>query len=287
MILPKFDYVAPESLEEANRILAETGTSARLMSGGTDVIVAMKEKTLTPSLIVDIKNIPGLNYLEYDPDEGLKIGALTTLRTIETSAFVKGNYPAVAQAAKYVASTQIRTKATMTGNICNASPSADTPPILIALDTVLTVQGPEGTRTVPVEQFYLGFKKVDLKPGEIVTQIRIPAMKKGQCAAYIKHAVRKAMDLAITGVAVSLMVEDGICRNARIVLGAVAITPVRAPKAEQILIGQRITDELIELAASTAEGECQPISDVRASAEYRKDMVRVFTKRALKQALGQ
>lgn len=287
MLLPKFEHVIPETLVDASRILAEKGPDAKLISGGTDVIVAMKEQHISPAWIVDIKSIAGLDYLEFDPNHGLRIGALATLRKIETSAFVKEKYPAVAKAANYVASTQVRAKATMAGNICNASPSADTAPILIALGAVLTIHDGTASRELPIETFFTGPKKTILKPGEIVTEIRIPPMAKGQSAAYIKHSVRKAMDLAIVGVAASLTVDGDVCKDVRIVLGAVAATPVRAPKAENMLIGNKLTDALIEEASQAASCECTPIDDVRASAEYRQDMVRVFTRRAIRQALGQ
>lgn len=286
MILPKFEYAAPKSLKEANRFIEEIGEEAKLMAGGTDVIVAMKEKQLSPKYIIDLKDIAALDYLEYDPTSGLKIGALTKLRTIEHSSLVKQKFPAVAKAAGYVASTQVRAKATMAGNICNASPSADTAPILIVLDAVVTAESNQGKREIKMEDFFAGAKKTTLEKNEIVTEIRIPNMEQGQSSAYIKHAVRKAMDLAIVGVAVSLTLKENRCTAVKIALGAVAATPIRAVKAEGLLQGKVITEELLEEAAQTAAKECTPISDVRASAEYRQDMVRVFTKRAIQEALN-
>lgn len=147
------------------------------------------------------------------------------------------------------------------------------------------VQGPNKDRVIQMEDFFLGVKKTSLEPGEIVTGIVIPPLAENERAAYIKHAVRKAMDLAIIGVAVKIKVEDGVCTDARIALGAVAATPVRAPRAEEALIGRELTDEVIVKASEEAMNSCHPISDIRASAEYRKDMIRVFTKRAIKQAM--
>ena len=158
-------------------------------------------------------------------------------------------------------------------------------PILLATNAVLTVYNDGATREICMSDFYTGFKKTALVPGDIVTEIRIPALKENQKAAYIKHAVRKAMDLAIVGVAAVITMDGDVCADTKIALGAVAINAIRAPKAEEILIGQKLTDELIEKAAVAAMESCNPISDVRASAEYRKDMVRVFTKRAIKKAL--
>ena len=198
---------------------------------------------------------------------------------------VKEKNPAVAHAAKVVASTQIRAKGTMAGNICNASPSCDTAPNLLAQGAKILVQGPNKDRIIQAEDFFLGVKKTSLEPGEIVTGIVIPPLAENERAAYIKHAVRKAMDLAIIGVAVKIKVEDGICTDAHIALGAVAATPIRAPKAEEALIGKALTDEVIVKASEEAMDSCHPISDIRASAEYRKDMIRVFTKRAVRQAM--
>ena len=285
MVLPQFEYLVPKTIGEACNLLLELGTSAKAMAGATDLIPPMKDKVISPEYLIDLKHIPGLDYLEYDEKEGLKIGALTTLRTIETSPLVKEKNPAVAHAAKVVASTQIRAKGTMAGNICNASPSCDTAPILLAQGAKILVQGPNKDRVIPVEEFFVGVKKTSLEPGELVTGIVIPPLADCEGAAYIKHAVRKAMDLAIIGVAVKLRVENGYCTDARIALGAVATTPIRAPRAEEVLIGSRLTDDVIIKASEEAMNSCNPISDIRASAEYRKDMIRVFTKRAVKQAM--
>lgn len=287
MVLPKFDYIAAVDLDEASNTLAELGPTARVMAGATDLIIPMKDHAIQPEpeYLIDIKKIKGLDYLEYDEEEGLKVGALTTLRTLEHSALVKEKYPAVAAAAKSIASTQIRAKGTMAGNICNASPSCDSGPIVVASDAVILVHGREGERKIKGGDFFKGVKKTVLEPGEIVTGIVFPPLAKNQKAVYIKHAVRKAMDLAIVGVAVVITVEDGVCTDARIALGAVAATPIRVPKAEEALIGKKLTDDVIEDAAQLAMDSCSPISDIRASKEYRSAMVRVFTKRAIRKAL--
>lgn len=285
MVLPQFEYLAPTTLEEACKRLAELGSGAKVMAGATDLIPPMKDKVIKPEYLIDLKKIPGLNYLEYDEDEGLKIGALTTLREIEKSPLVREKNPAVAHAASVVASNQIRAKGTMVGNICNASPSCDTAPILLANGAKILVQGPDAKREIAIDDFFLGVKKTALQPGEIVTGIVVPPLKEGEKDVYIKHAVRKAMDLAIIGVACKIKVEDGICKEARIALGAVATTPIRAPKAEEILIDKELTDDVIAEASVAAMESCNPISDIRASKEYRKDMIRVFTKRAIQKAL--
>lgn len=285
MVLPQFEYLAPKTVGEACNLLLELGSTAKVMAGATDLIPPMKDKVITPEYIIDLKKIPGLDYLEYDEKEGLKIGALTTLRGIETSPLVKEKNPAIAHAAKVVASTQIRAKGTMAGNICNASPSCDTAPNLLAQGAKILVQGSNKDRVIKIDDFFLGVKKTSLEPGEIVTGIVIPPLAENESAAYIKHAVRKAMDLAIIGVAVKIRVEKGICTDAKVALGAVAATPIRAPRAEEALIGNALTEEVIVKASEEAMNSCHPISDIRASAEYRKDMIRVFTKRAIKQAM--
>lgn len=287
MVLPKFDYIAAQSLDEASNLLVELGPTARIMAGATDLVIPMKDHAVKPEpeYLIDIKKLPGLDQLEYSEEEGLKIGALTTLRTIEHSPLVKQVNPAVAVAAKSIASTQIRAKGTMVGNICNASPSCDSGPIVLASDARILYHGQDGDREMKAGEFFKGVKKTALEPGDIVTAIVFPPLKKNQKAAYIKHSVRKAMDLAIVGVAVVITVEDGICTDARIAVGAVAATPIRTPKSETFLIGKKLTDKVIEEAVQLTMESCSPISDIRASKEYRSAMVKVFTKRAIKKAL--
>lgn len=287
MVLPKFDYIAAQSLDEASNLLVELGPTARIMAGATDLVIPMKDHAVKPEpeYLIDIKKLPDLDQLEYSEEEGLKIGALTTLRTIEHSPLVKQVNPAVAVAAKSIASTQIRAKGTMVGNICNASPSCDSGPIVLASDARILYHGQDGDREMKAGEFFKGVKKTALEQGDIVTAIVFPPLKKNQKAAYIKHSVRKAMDLAIVGVAVVITVEDGICTDAHIAVGAVAATPIRAPKSETFLIGKKLTDEVIEEAAQLTMESCSPISDIRASKEYRSAMVKVFTKRAIKKAL--
>lgn len=287
MVLPKFDYIAAQSLDEASNLLVELGPTARIMAGATDLVIPMKDHAVKPEpeYLIDIKKLPDLNQLEYSEEEGLKIGALTTLRTVEHSPLVKQVNPAVAVAAKSIASTQIRAKGTMVGNICNASPSCDSGPIVLASDARILYHGQDGDREMKAGEFFKGVKKTALEPGEIVTAIVFPPLKKNQKAVYIKHSVRKAMDLAIVGVAVVITVENGICTDARIAVGAVAATPIRTPKSETFLIGKKLTDEVIEEAAQLTMESCSPISDIRASKEYRSAMVKVFTKRAIKKAL--
>ena len=288
MTLPNFEYKRAQTIEEACNFMAEMGDKCVVMAGGTDTILLVQARVIKPEFVLDLKEIKGMDELEFTPGKGLRIGALTKLRAIETSEVVKKEMPAVAAAAHYVASTQVRCKGTMAGNICNASPSADTPPILIAMNaTVETMRKTGIGRTFPIGQFFKGVKKTNLDKaeGELLTHINIPALQKGEGAAYYKHAVRKAMDLAIIGVAAWVKMDGKKIADCRIAVGGVAITPVRATSAEQMLIGQEYSEALLEKAAEATKKDIHPISDVRASAEYRTDMVRVFTKRAFKKAL--
>ena len=285
MALPAFDYVKVSSLEEASKLAAEKGDKAVLMAGGTDVILLIHEKAIPADTVIDIKGIPGLDEIKYVEGEGMRIGALVKLYDIQNSDIVKEKMPALSDASRYLASPQIRRKGTMVGNICNASPSADTASILVAMNAVVKVYNAEGEKEIPIDEFFKGVKKTALVPGDIVTGIFIPELNKGEGSAYFKHSVRKAMDLAIIGVGAKIKMDGDKIADARVCMGGVAVTPLRAKNAEQILIGNEITDELLEKAGVAASQECSPISDVRASAEYRTDMVRVYTKRAVRKAV--
>ncbi len=285
MSLPAFDYVKAGSVKEASILAKEKGKNGVIMAGGTDVILLIKDKVIPADTVIDIKGIEGLEGISYVEGEGFKIGALTKLFDIQNSAVVKEKLPALADAAHYVASAQIRRKGTMVGNICNASPSADTAPILLAMDAKVKVVNGETEREIELKDFFKGVKKTALEPGDIVTELFVPELKKNEGSAYFKHAVRKAMDLAIVGVGAWIRMDGSKVADCRITMGGVGITPLRAKSAEQVLIGNEITDELLEKAGQAASGDCSPISDVRASAEYRTDMIRVYTKRAVKKAI--
>ena len=285
MTLPAFDYVRAGSLKEASELASEKGSKAILMAGGTDVILLMKAKAVPADTVIDIKEISDLDSIVFSEGEGMRIGALAKLFDIQTSDIVRKKMPALADAAHYVASAQIRRKGTMAGNICNASPSADTASILLAMDAKVKVYNNEIERDVPIGDFFKGVKKTCLEKGDIVTEIFVPELKKGEGSAYFKHSVRKAMDLAIVGVAVWIKMDGDRVDDCRIAMGGVGTTPLRAYSAEKILKGSELTDDLLEKAAEAASEECSPISDVRASAEYRKDMIRVYTKRAVKKAV--
>jgi carbon-monoxide dehydrogenase medium subunit len=277
----RFEYFEPATLGEALALLARYQGRAQPLAGGTDLLVELKEQLRRADCVVNIKHIPGIDGLSFDARQGLRIGALVTAREVEISPIVLDKYSSLAQAARELGSIQVRNRATIVGNVCRASPSADMLPPLIADGAQVTIQGGSGERRVALDDFFTGPGMTVLAPGELVTEIRVPAPAPRTGKVYLKHGRRKAMELATVGVAVSLS-ENEI----RIVLGAVAPTPIRARRAEELLRGKTLNDELIEKAAEAAESESRPISNVRASAEYRREMVGVLTRRALQQAWG-
>ncbi|MGQ9630400.1 MAG: FAD binding domain-containing protein [bacterium] len=279
-ILRAFEYFAPISLPEAISLLEDYGLEAKVLAGGTDLIVWMKRGILTPSYVIDLKRIPGIDYIRYDEAEGLRIGALTALADLASSPILRERYPAIAEAAESVGSPQVRNRATIGGNLCNASPSADLAPPLIALNATAKISGPRGERTVPLEDFFTGPGKTVLTPAEVLTEVSLPAPPTGTGSAYIKHTIRRA-DIAIVGVAASLSPEGRVC----LALGAAAPTPIRAREAESLLGGREISEKLLGEAAERASAESLPISDIRASEWYRREIVKILTVRAVRRAL--
>jgi carbon-monoxide dehydrogenase medium subunit len=284
--LDQFDYYCPGTLEEAFSLLRKFKNQARVMAGGTDLIVNMKLNNVKPRVVIDLKGIKGLNKINYSKRLGLRVGALTTLTQLHTSQAVRDNYPFLAQASGEVGSVQVRNRATLGGNLCNASPAADTAPPLMAMGASVRIRGPRKERVVPLEQFFTGPGKTSLNQGEILVGVEAPAMKPRSGGAYIKLGVRRAMEIALTGVAavVTLNGKEGTVKEARIALGAVAPTVIMAHKAEELLRGAALDDEVLAEAGNAASMAARPISDVRCSAEYRKQMADVLTRRALKMA---
>ncbi len=273
----------PSSVKEAGEILRDRGPGGHFLAGGTDLIIAIKEKGLAPKYIVDLKRIPSLANIQEQAHGGISIGALTTMRQVETSPIIGRRFPFLAQSAAEVGSIQIRNRATIGGNMANATPSADVAPALLALEAKATVAGKSGERVIDLEHFFRGPGETAMEPGEILVEIFIPPVGSGLVGEYIKFSPREMMDLATIGVAVTLILGEKEKRveQVRIALGAVSPTPMRARKAESTLSGQVLTEELANQAGHEASMECRPISDVRASADYRREMVRVNTKRAL------
>jgi carbon-monoxide dehydrogenase medium subunit len=273
----------PASVQEASRLLSENGPGGHFLAGGTDLIIAMKEKGLVPKYVVDLKRIPGLAGIRENGDGTIALGALTTMREIEVSPLIKRKYPFLAQSAAEVGSIQIRNRATVGGNMANATPSADVAPSLIALSAAAKIAGANGERVVALEDFFRGPGQTVIKSDEILTEITIPKTAAQLVGEYIKFSPREMMDLAYVGVAVAYDLDEKDKRSTgvRIVLGAVAPTPIRAKRAEAMLEGQVLNEALAEKAGAVAAEESRPISDVRSTADYRRAMVGAMTKRAL------
>ena len=271
------------SVREAVELLSKYGKKAHLLAGGTDALVKLKQREIAPDILLDIKGIPGLEGIEYRNGGGMRIGPLTTIREIETSPIVQKYLPVLAEAAHVLGSVQVRHRATIGGNICNAIPSADTGPYLIGMGASVKVVGPSGERNLLVEDLFAGSGQNSLGIEEIVTAIEIPAWSRYTGGAYIKHAIKNAVDVAIVCVAVVVATDPlkKVFEEARIVLGAVGPRPIRPKEAEQYVRGKEIKDEVIAMAAELASKDARP----RTTVEYKTEMVRVLTGRAIRQAL--
>ncbi|HEY3167777.1 MAG TPA: FAD binding domain-containing protein [Candidatus Binatia bacterium] len=278
-----FDFYQPASLAEASRLLKDNGPGGRFLAGGTDLVIALKEKGLLPKYLVDLKRVPGLTGIRQNSDGSIAIGALTSMREIEISPLITKKFPFLAQSAAEVGSIQIRNRATIGGNMANATPSADTAPALIALNGTAKIVGVNGERTVPLDGFFKGPGQTVMSAEEVLSEINIPKTSPRLVGEYIKFSPREMMDLAYVGIAVvyNLGDKDKKCDGVRIVLGAVAPTPIRAKRAEATLEGQNLTEALAEKVGQIAAEEAKPISDVRSSADYRRAMVGAMTTRAI------
>jgi len=285
--LPRFDYVKPESLSEALGLLkGNKNGGIRVYAGGTDVIPRLKARLLpAPEVLMDLKGLTELNYVEYDKKQGLRIGALAAISSVESHGAVQARFAVLSQGSHSIASTQVRNRGTVVGNICSAVPSADAVPALLCLGATLLCVSPRGERIIDIEDFFAGPRKTILADDELLKEIRIPDMPKGGRGAYIKLSTRSRMELALVGVGAVVAVTDGVFRDVRIGLGAVAPTPMRASRAEEVLRGEKVGEQVIAEAGRLAAAASLPIDDHRASAEYRRLMVEVLVKRAIGQAL--
>ncbi len=281
--LPAFEYHTPSTISEALDLMTRFGSTARFIAGGTDLLIAMKNREATPEHLISLAGIQAMKGISYNGQ--LQIGALTTLAEIERSEAVKKEFLPLRDAVNVMASSQVRNLATIGGNLCSAVPSADTAPPLIALNATLKLAGPKGERTVSAEDFFTGPKQTVLKGNEILTTITIPKVEPGSSGCYLKLMRRHAMDLALVGVAAYLKLDGNkVCTEARIALGAVAPTPIRVPEVESRLVNKAIGEAVAAEAAKIAGTQCRPIGDIRASLEYRCSMVEVLTRRAVMEA---
>jgi len=284
--MKNFEYKKVSTLDEALSLMGQYQGRAKVLAGGTDLLVRMRNRVWNPEILIDLKGVPGLDEIQYDPAEGLQIGALTSIYRIVNSSIIREKFPAISQAAASLGSFQVRTRATLGGNLCNASPAADMAPILISLGAKVKIRRNEAERWIPLEEFFASPGKSVLRPSELLALIQVPTLPARTAGVYLKHTIRKAMDLPIASVAVALTLDSGKdkCREIKIALGAVGPIPIRAVEAEKQLRGLRVDEASMAEASLLAAEEARPISDVRASAEYRREMVRVLTQRALQNA---
>lgn len=281
----RFDYYRPTTLAEVASLFREHGDGGTLLAGGTDLLVQMKEAGRTARYVVSLSGVPGLDGISGGGGSALRIGARTLVADVASHAEVRGRYEALADGASIIGSVQTRNMATLGGNLCNATPSADTGPALAVFEATVHAVGPSGERTIPISQFWTGPGRTVLEAGEVVTHIEFPAPPARSGSHYQRHTPRKVMDIAAVGTAVYLELDaSGACSVARVALGAVAPTVIRAPRTEAALAGQAITEESAAAAAKIAATEATPISDQRASAEFRTYLIEVMTKQSILEA---
>lgn len=274
ILAQEFEYLTPKTLNEALSLLEKyKDKSARVLAGGTDLLVKMKTIDLKTDYLINIKNIPELNFI--DTSDGLKIGAAVSLSHIERIGKVKEGYPALYEGIKSMAAIAVRNMGTIAGNICNASPAADTVPSLIAYGAEIKLVSKRGERTILVEDFIIGVGKTVIEDDEIITQVNIPEMNKNSGSAFSKKGRVKA-DIAKINLAVYLERENNICKDCKIVLGSVAVKAIRAKEAEGLLKGQTVNTSLMDKIAKKASEEIKPIDDIRSSVEYRTEIARVM-----------
>jgi carbon-monoxide dehydrogenase medium subunit len=280
----RFELALPDSLAACQRALADAD-DLKLLAGGTDLVPQIKNGMVRARRVVDLSALPELKVLERRPDGSLRIGAAVSARALEVSGLLHGPFAALADGAGVVGSLQIRHLATLGGNLANAAPSADMAPPVLALDAELLIAGPRGQRRVKADEFFLGVRRTQLAPDEVLVEVLVPLPEPGSGGTYVRHTPRRELDIAVVGVASHLTVRDGQCVRARIALGAVAPVPLRAREAEARLEGEAVSPALIEEAADLAVAAARPISDQRGSAEFRRHLVRVLTRRTLTTAL--
>lgn len=286
MYMPDFEYHAPRTVAETCALLSELGDKATLLAGGTDVLHKMKVGKLAPDHLVSLKHLDELRGISHESGRGIVMGALTSHNAIYTSQLLQERYLSLPMAAHTMASNQICNMGTVGGNIVNGVPSADLPPILIALNASIRLVSAKGERSMALEDFFHGAAETVIAPGEILADITIPDQP-ATGSTYIKFGLRRSGALAVTGVAVSVTVDGDTLQDARIVLASAAPTVMRAREAEDALKGQKINDELLARAGSLAAAASRPRDSIRGSAEYRRNLVEVLTKRALRKAIDE
>ena len=283
MIPGSFEYHVPHTLDEAIALMAKLGDGAKILAGGQSLLPAMRFRLASPEALIDINRLRDLAYVEERGDH-LAIGALTREHQLEESPLLAGSYPLLLDTAKVVADPLVRNRATVGGNLAHADPANDHPATMLAYDATIVARGPKGTRTIAIDDFFVGLFENSLQAGEVLTEIRIPKPPPGSGGAYLKLE-RKVGDYAVAAVAVQLQLADGVVGRVRIGLTNVGPVPRRAENAEAALGGTAPTDDVVEAAGHAAAAECDPSADLRGEVDYKRDMVRVLTKRAVRRAV--
>jgi len=279
--LPRFEYFVPASADDVITLLKKYHDGARLLAGGTDLLPNMKKRTVWPAVIVDLNRVSEFSFVDMRGND-LHIGALVRLNDVKESLAVRQKAPVLAEAIRFLAASPIRNRATIGGNLCNASPAADTAPPLLALDASVKLRGPDGERIVAVSEFFVGPGQTARRADEILTEVIIPCRESR--SAFIKFGRRKGFTLSVVSAAALCVINEERFRDVRVALGAVAPTPMRCQRVEKALRGAEVDEECIEKAVELVKEEVSPITDVRASAEYRREMACIVTKRVLKRA---
>lgn len=282
-----FEYRTPKSLKETQKELKEFGTDAKLIAGGTALIIMMKQRLVRPACLISLRSVSGLNRIALK-NGGISIGSLATHREVETSALVRRRLPVLAETYRRVATMRVRNMATVGGGLAHADPNQDPPPTLITLGATVKASSADGTRTIPLEDFFTDYYETVLKPDEIITEILVPALPPNSGAAFLKFLPRTADDYATVSAAavVTLDKTRKTFQDVRLALGSVGVTPIRAREAEAVLRGQPVKSDALREAAERAKQAVDPVSDFRGSAAYKKEMAGVFARRALEQALA-
>lgn len=282
-----FEYRTPKSLKEVHANLKEFGSDAKLVAGGTALIIMMKQRLVRPSCLISLRSVRGLNGIELQ-NGGLRIGGLATHRQLETSPLIRRRLPMLAETYHHVATLRVRNMATVGGGLAHADPNQDPPPSLIALSATLKATSANGSRVIPMDEFFKDYYETVLNPDELITEVMVPKLPPNSGAAYIKFLPRTADDYATVSAAAVLTLDKSnkTIADVRIALGSVGVTPIRATAAEAVLRGQPLKTEAFAEAGEKAKEAVDPISDFRGSAGYKKDMAAVFVRRALEKALG-
>lgn len=285
-MIKSFEYFAPKTVQETLTLLSQYKEKAKIMAGGQSLLVVMKQGLFTPEYLIDIKGISDLDYIKYDKKEGLRIGALTTHRAIERSSIIQRHFKVLSEMEKNLALIQTRNWGTIGGNLCHGDPGGDPAPVFIVLKAKLKLASLEREKIIDMEEFSEGYLEVALEPDEMLTEIQVPTPPPHTGIAHEKLMVMKG-DMGIVGAAVSIALDpgSGVCKDARITLSNAGSVPLRTREAEKLLVGEVINGGLLAEAGQAASEEADPPADIHGSAEYRREMVRVFVRRAARKAL--